>query len=89
MLSKQPDGIHSLEAWNSDSQRWRVEYAGSGLENHVAIKNVSDSKWLRALTGDSNGEVVTADEKQWWTVEEGPSPGSCWYVILETELVTC
>ncbi|KAM0718779.1 hypothetical protein Q7P37_005850 [Cladosporium fusiforme] len=78
VLSNQAGGIRSQNAVNSDIQRWRVEYGDISHENHVAIRNVSDGKWLRALTDDACGEVVTADERQWWTIEEGPSPGSCW-----------
>lgn len=76
VLSKRPDGIFNKDAVNSDTQRWRVEYGDE--ENRVALMNVSDGKWLRAHTGAAYGQVDTSDEKQWWVIEEGSSPGSCW-----------
>lgn len=81
VLSNQPTGIRSRNAVNSDCQRWRVEYGDVNHKDHVAIRNVSDGKWLRASLGEPSGEVVTANEKQWWIIEEGSSPGSCWYVL--------
>jgi len=77
VLSKKPGGIVNCDAVNSDTQRWRVEYETDG-ENRVAFKNVSDGKWLRATGGAAYGFVDTSDEKQWWVMEEGTSPGSCW-----------
>lgn len=76
VLSTSPNGIVNKDAVNSDTQRWRVEYGDQ--ENRVALMNVSDGKWLRAQTGAAYGQVNTSDEKQWWVIEEGSSPGSCW-----------
>lgn len=83
VLSKRPDGIFNKNAANSDTQRWRVEYGED--ENHVALMNVSDGKWLRAFSGASYGRVDTSEEKQWWVMEAGTSPGSCWYDIFAPE----
>jgi hypothetical protein len=81
VLSKKGDEVLNCEAVNSETQRWRVEYdddhAGGG-ENRVAFMNVSDGKWLRATGGAAFGYVDTSEEKQWWVLEEGTSPGSCW-----------
>lgn len=76
VLSKRPDGIFNKDAANSDTQRWRVEYGDDA--NRVALMNVSDGKWLRAFTSAAYGHVDTSEEKQWWVIEEGTSPGSCW-----------
>ena len=76
VLSKTPDGICTKDAVNSDTQRWRVEYGNE--DNRLALMNVSDGKWLRASTGAAYGLVNTSIEKQWWVIEEGDSPGSCW-----------
>jgi hypothetical protein len=80
VLSKKPDGILNCEAINSETQRWRVEYGDGedGGESRVAFMNVSDGKWLRATGGAAFGYVDTSEEKQWWVLEEGVSPGSCW-----------
>jgi hypothetical protein len=78
VLSKQPDGLFAKDASNSDSQRWRVEYEDDQAGNRVALLNVADGKWLRAFSGAAYGRVDTSDEKQWWVMEEGGSPGSCW-----------
>lgn len=80
MLSKRPDGVASCDAVNSNTQRWRVEYGDDGSEREglVAFMNVFDGKWLRAASGGAYGFVDTAEEKQWWVLEEGVSPGSCW-----------
>jgi hypothetical protein len=81
VLSKKGGGVLNCEAVNSEAQRWRVEYdddhAGGG-ENLVAFMNVADGKWLRATGGAAFGYVDTSEEKQWWVLEEGTSPGSCW-----------
>ncbi|GAB7326839.1 hypothetical protein MBLNU13_g10772t2 [Cladosporium sp. NU13] len=76
VLSKRPDGIFNKDAVNSDTQRWRVEYGDEA--NRVALMNVSDGKWLRAFSSAAYGHVDTSEEKQWWVIEEGTSPGSCW-----------
>lgn len=81
MLSKKRDGVLNCDAVNSDTQRWRVEYGEhehAGNQNRVAFRNVSDGKWLRAAGGDAYGFVDTSEEKQWWVLEEGVAPGSCW-----------
>lgn len=80
VLSKCLDGVASCDAVNSNTQRWRVEYGDdeSEQEGLVAFMNVSDGKWLRAASGSAYGFVDTAEEKQWWVLEEGVSPGSCW-----------
>jgi hypothetical protein len=81
VLSKKPDGILNCNAVNSETQRWRVEYGGDdgdGGMSRVAFMNVSDNKWLRAAGGAAFGFVDTSEEKQWWVLEEGTSPGSCW-----------
>jgi hypothetical protein len=76
VLSKKPDGILNCDAVNSETQRWRVQYDDEG--DRVAFMNVSDNKWLRAAGGAAFGFVDTSEEKQWWVLEEGTSPGSCW-----------
>jgi hypothetical protein len=76
VLSKKSDGILNCDAVNSETQRWRVEYDDDG--DRVAFMNVSDNKWLRAAGGAAFGFVDTSEEKQWWVLEEGTSPGSCW-----------
>ena len=80
MLSKRPDGIFNKDAVNSGTQRWRVEYDDHDNRDatRVALMNVSDGKWLRAFTSAAYGRVDTSEEKQWWVIEEGTSPGSCW-----------
>ena len=79
MLSKRPDGILNCDVVNSETQRWRVEYSeGHDGEDRVAFMNVSDNKWLRATGGGAFGFVDTSEDKQWWVLEEGVSPGSCW-----------
>jgi hypothetical protein len=82
VLSKKPDGVLNCDAVNSEAQRWWVEYAddhgGGGGVSRVAFRNVSDGKWLRAAGGAAYGFVDTSEEKQWWIMEEGRSPGSCW-----------
>jgi hypothetical protein len=82
VLSKKPDGILNCEAVNSETQRWRVEYGDDDDDDEgqirVALMNVFDGKWLRAAGGAAYGYVDTSEEKQWWVLEEGISPGSCW-----------
>jgi hypothetical protein len=81
VLSKRPDGILNCEAVNSETQRWRVEYSDADDDDgatRVAFMNVSDGKWLRAAGGTAYGFVDTSEQKQWWILEEGTSPGSCW-----------
>jgi len=57
------------------SQHWTIEYGAD--PNQVAFQNVGNGAWLRAFSGAAYGKIDTG-EKQWWTLSDGPSPGSKW-----------
>lgn len=76
VVDKQSNGVFDRNAEEeSSSQHWTVEYGDSPTQ--VAFQNASNGGWLRAFTGAAYGKV-DCGEKQWWTLEKGPSPGSCW-----------
>lgn len=78
VLSNCGGSVVVRDAVNSDSQRWRVVYGDGDGGDRVALRSVWDDRWLKALDVDGTGRVSTSDERQWWILEEGPSPGSCW-----------
>ena len=78
-LEKTSAGLVDKDASNSDAQRWTLEYGTN--ENTVAFQNVSNGQYLFASNGAAYGKIDTSIVKQWWTLEEGRSPGSCWWVF--------
>lgn len=58
-------------------QHWTIEYSPD-KENVVAFQNARNGQYMRALTGAAYGTISTGKEKQWWTLEQGHAPGSCW-----------
>ncbi|KAK3673917.1 hypothetical protein LTR78_006119 [Recurvomyces mirabilis] len=77
VAQKTPAGIYNKIADHTNTaQRWTLEY-GDEAGTKVAIQNVSNGQWLRATSGAAAGKVDLGD-KQWWTLEQGRAPGSCW-----------
>ncbi len=61
---------------SNKSQHWVVE-AGEEA-NTVAFKNVADGQYLRNNEPNKiNWGKIGVGEKQWWTLEQGKTPGSC------------
>ena len=59
----------------TQSQLWTIEKSGDG--NSVAFKNVSNGKYLRA-SKPGDGAPCEMGDVQWWTLQNGDSPGSWW-----------
>ncbi|KAK4579848.1 hypothetical protein LTR86_000049 [Recurvomyces mirabilis] len=77
VAQKTPGGIYNKIADHTNTaQRWTLEY-GDEAGTKVAFQNVSNGQWLRASSGAAAGKVDLGD-KQWWTLEQGRAPGSCW-----------
>ncbi|KAK5126151.1 hypothetical protein LTR85_011507 [Meristemomyces frigidus] len=77
VTEKKSNGLFDCTSDSSNAaQHWTVETDPSN-DNIVAFQNASNGQYLRAFVGTAAGKVDTGD-KQWWTMEPGHAPGSCW-----------
>lgn len=72
------NGVLDCIPKDSAGQKWVIETSDSD-PNIVAFKSCADGKYLR--NNEPNkinwGRIGMGDEKQWWTLEQGRTPGSC------------
>lgn len=77
VVENKSNGLFNCTSSSSNSaQHWTIEYSKDNA-NVVAFQNASDGQYLRAKSGKAYAETTTGD-KQWWTLEQGHAPGSCW-----------
>jgi len=76
-VEKTATGVFDKTCFKSnDAQHWTAEYGKT--DDQVVFQNSSNGEYLCAKSGAAYGQVTTSTEKQWWTLEQAPSPGAWW-----------
>jgi len=75
-VEKMPEGLKDNDCKGNKTQQWTVEYGGN--ENEIAFQNVGNGEWLFMTKGAQWAKCDTSTKKQWWTLQKGEAPGSCW-----------
>ena len=71
-----PKGVLDCLPKDSKAQHWVIETGEDA--NVVAFKNCADGQYLRNNEPNKiNWGKIGVGEKQWWTLEQGRTPGSC------------
>lgn len=78
-VTKTTNGLLDKYCDGSSAQHWTIE---AGDEpNKVAFQNAENGEYLFVVQGYKWGKIDTSSTKQWWILEKGTSPGTCWWVM--------